>query len=478
MTTSHPTHMLRDPDSYKLTHHSVYKKNVLNTQSYIESRGGDFSYSVFFGLEKWKQDIQPYNAEILEQAREMAMQHFSVDPAHPEQSPFNEEGFRYILDNYGGLPPVYIESVPEGTVVPAHNAVLSMWLPQDVAKIRWVPSFIETSLLRSIWYPSTVATLAREYRKIILKHLMVSGTPDTVVGRFHDFGPRGATSAESAGIAGLANLVINEGTDSIASLWDGRDYYGEPCVGKSVCATEHSVSEQYGEYEEMEYIDSCINRWGGPGRVYSVVADTYDVFSFAKKVCLRKDAIIAKGGVFVIRPDSGDPLEVLPRLLQIIWESGFAGGVNDKGYRVLDNHIRVLQGDGVNLNSIDAILTTLEAAGWSADNVNFGCGGKLYQSVTRDTGKWAMKESAVLYDVEGAKRWFGVSKHPITDSGKTSKKGRLGLYDVDGTVKTLDTLMDPDDFPKRAKPLFIPQYCNGKNLHTSKWADIRKRATL
>lgn len=177
----------------------------------------------------------------------------------------------------------------------------------------------------------------------------------------------------------------------------------------------------------------------------AIVGDAYDIYNFAHLMGSIKDEIIekTKGGKFVIlRPDSGFPPDVVAKCLEIL-DSYYGHTVNDKGFKVL-NHVRVIQGDGICQDMIDRILYRAMVAGYSADNIAFGQGGKLLQSVDRDTQKFAMKCSSIV--VNGVQR--DVYKSPITDMGKESKKGRVTLYknedgyftDIEGRTDAIEVL--------------------------------------
>jgi nicotinamide phosphoribosyltransferase len=140
-----------------------------------------------------------------------------------------------------------------------------------------------------------------------------------------------------------------------------------------------------------------------------------------------KQQVIDSGATVVIRPDSGDPVEVLPKMFTILGET-FGYTKNAKGYKVLNN-VRMLWGDGINQMSIASILrTVVDVHGWSADNLAFGMGGALLQQIDRDTQKFAMKCSAAKINGE----WVDVFKDPITDKVKASKKGRITLWTNSG----------------------------------------------
>jgi nicotinamide phosphoribosyltransferase len=163
-----------------------------------------------------------------------------------------------------------------------------------------------------------------------------------------------------------------------------------------------------------------------------MVADSYDVFKFCEM--LGDDREIKQkiedhgktGGFVVIRPDSGDPVEVNRKLVEILGEK-FGYTVNAKGFKVLNN-VRLIQGDGINELTVRSILGAFMAMGWSADNIAFGMGGALLQQLDRDTQKFAMKCSSA--EVNG--EWVDVFKDPVTDSVKASKKGRITLWQSGG----------------------------------------------
>ena len=277
-------------------------------------------------------------------------------------------------------------------------------------------------MLRAIWYPTTVATNSYENKKLILDYLEKTGDPTSIDFKLHDFGARGVSSLESAGIGGAAHLVNFMGTDTVEALLFARRYYGADVAGYSVPAMEHSTVTSWGRENEVASYRNMVKQNGKPGGIVSAVSDSYDIF----KACelwgteLKQD-ILDSGATLVVRPDSGDPAVVVKQCLQIL-EKYFGSVKNAKGFKVLNN-VRVLQGDGINHASIRSILYTITLAGYSADNVVFGQGGALLQIVNRDDQKFAMKCSAALVDG----KWVDVYKDPIHDKGKQSKKGKLFL---------------------------------------------------
>src|SRR5688572_30868540 len=289
-----------------------------------------------------------------------------VFAAHGE--PFNEAGWRYITGRHGGHLPIRIRAVPEGTVVPTHQALVTIESTDPDAY--WVPSYLETMLLR-LWYPVTVATISWHARQTIRQFL--ERTSDDPVGqlpfKLHDFGARGVSSAESAALGGSAHLVNFLGTDNVSGLLAARAYYHEPMAGFSIPAAEHSTITSWGRDNEVDAYHNMLRQFAKPGSVVAVVSDSYDIFHAIREHWGRtlRDEVIRSGATLVVRPDSGDPVDVVHRCL-VLLDEAFGHTVNGKGYKVL-NHVRVLQSDGVNPNSIRAILERASTAGYATDNL-------------------------------------------------------------------------------------------------------------
>jgi nicotinamide phosphoribosyltransferase len=233
---------------------------------------------------------------------------------------------------------------------------------------------------------------------------------------------------ESAGIGGAAHLVNFMGTDTISGILHAREYYNAELAGFSIPAAEHSTVTSWGRAGEVDAYRNMVRQFGKPGALLAVVSDSYDIYNACKMWGTElKDEVVASGATVVIRPDSGDPVEVLPKMFTILGET-FGYTTNDKGYKVLNN-VRMLWGDGINQLSIQSILrVVVDMNGWSADNLAFGMGGALLQQLDRDTQKFAMKCSAA--EVNG--EWVDVFKDPITDRVKASKKGRIQLWTNSG----------------------------------------------
>jgi nicotinamide phosphoribosyltransferase len=411
--------IILNTDSYKVSMFKQYPAGTTGVYSYIESRGGRYDQTVMFGLQAF---IKEYLLDPITQADIDTAD--AILTAHGE--PFNREGWEYILRVHNGYLPVVIRAVPEGTVVPVKNVLAT--IENTDPQCFWLTTYLETALLRAVWYPTTVSTQSYTIKKVILDYLERTGDPTTINFKLHDFGARGVSSMESAGIGGAAHLVNFMGTDTITGILYAREYYNAGIAGFSIPAAEHSTITSWGRDNEVKAYANMVTQFAKPGSIVAVVSDSYDVYNAASKLWgeqLRQQ-VIDSGATIVIRPDSGDPVDVNRQLIEILGQK-FGYTVNAKGFKVLNN-VRLIQGDGVNELTIRSILGAFMAMGWSADNIAFGMGGALLQQVDRDTQKFAMKCSAALINGE----WIDVQKDPITDSGKKSKAGRVTLWKAGG----------------------------------------------
>ena len=463
--------LLLNTDSYKASHWLQYPPGTDAAFFYVESRGGVYDRTVFFGLQAiLKQHLgRPITHADIDEARDLYA-------AHGE--PFNEAGWRDIVDRLGGHLPVRIRAVPEGTVVPTHQALVTIESTDPQAY--WVPSYLETLLLR-VWYPVTVATISWHAKQTIRQFL--ERTSDDPAGqlpfKLHDFGARGVSSAESAAIGGCAHLVNFLGTDTVSGLLAARAFYHSPMAGFSIPAAEHSTITSWGREREVDAYRNMLKQFAKPGSIVAVVSDSYDIFHAIREHWGKtlKDEVIASGATVVIRPDSGDPVAVVHECLELLDEA-FGHTVNGKGYKVL-NHVRVIQGDGINPTSIRAILERVTSAGYATDNVAFGMGGALLQQLNRDTQKFALKCSAARVDG----RWIDVWKDPVTDKGKQSKRGRMTLlrHREYGSFRTVPVSPDAASLAEVEKPAGFDDametvWENGRLVRDWTFEEIRARA--
>jgi len=414
-------------DSYKLSHYVQYPAGTENVFSYFESRdGAKFKETVFFGLQAFiKKHL--IGAVITKEKVEQAK---AFSDAHVGPGIFNYEGWMYIVEKHGGKLPIRIKAVAEGTAVTTSNVLMTV--ESTDKKCYWLPNYLET-LLVQVWYPSTVATLSRDNKKNILKYLVETGDPAGIAFKCHDFGYRGVSSDESAQFGGGAHLVNFMGTDTIAGILFAQEYYGAGMAGFSIPASEHSTITSWGRAGEVEAMRNMLEKYKDSPLV-ACVSDSWDIDNAAANIIggELKELVLAHKGTFVVRPDSGNPLKILPQLITTLGDR-FGFRTNDKGFLVLNDHVRVIQGDGITNETIPLILEELKKNRLSADNLAFGSGGGLLQHVNRDTQRFAFKCSSVV--VNGQER--DVYKNPVTDLSKASKKGRLALVNEGGVWSTV-----------------------------------------
>jgi nicotinamide phosphoribosyltransferase len=460
--------IILDTDSYKLSHYLQYPPNTQSVYSYFESRGGKWQEVVFFGLQYYLKKYlegQVITQDKIDEAAEVSTLHFG------NPNLFNKAGWEYILHKHNGRLPVAIKAVPEGMVVPGHNCLLT--IENTDPNCYWLTNYLET-LLVQVWYPCTVSTQSREMKSLILKYLKRTGDPSLIDFKLHDFGFRGVSSVESAGTGGAAHLINFKGTDTLAGVMVARKYYGEKMAGFSIPAAEHSTITSWGRMNEVDAMQNMLRRY--PEGLVAVVSDSYDIFEACSDIwgTQLKDKVLERNGTVVIRPDSGDPIQVLvsgePNVFTLLGEK-FGYSINDKGFKVLNPHVRVIQGDGIDFEMLDNILYSMEQRGWSADNIAFGSGGGLLQKLNRDTLKFAFKCAAVT--VNGVER--PVYKSPVTDKGKVSKSGRMKLIRVDGshgyTYNTVPPNVPGDD-------MLVEVFRDGEIKKEYTFAEIRERAAI
>ena len=456
--TSH--NLILNTDSYKLSHYLQYPPRTTRVSSYIESRGGVLREALLFGLQAFLKDYlaRPLTRADIDEAEAVAMAHVGV---------FHRAGWEHIVRQHGGLLPLEIQALAEGTVVPCHVPVLQV--VNTDPQCWWLPSYLETALLRALWYPSTVASLSFACRKAL--RLYLEQTADSLEGlefQLHDFGARGATTLEAAGLGGAAHLLNFRGTDTLEALVLTRRCYGEAMAGFSIPASEHSTMTAWGRERERDACANMIERFAGPGKALAFVIDSYDTWNALDHIVgedLRAQ-VMANGGRVVVRPDSGDPVAVVPRVIEHLMRH-FGFSQNSKGYRVLPPYVRMIQGDGVDLASLPRILEALKIRAISTENVAFGMGGGLLQKLDRDTMKWAMKASWA--EIDGAGR--DIYKDPVTDPGKRSKGGRHAVVLEDGVYSGVRE----DTLAGRAN-LLRPLWRDGELLVEESFATVRERA--
>lgn len=448
-------------DSYKVTHAKQYPPGTTMVYSYLEARsGGKFPATVFFGLQYF---IKRYltgavvNYEKIDEAATLYSAHFG------NAGLFNRAGWEHIVRDHLGCLPVSIKAVPEGTLVGEGNVLVTV--ENTCPECYWLTNYLET-LLVQVWYPTTVSTLSYEMRKLIGEYLVATqGDEAGLEFKLHDFGCRGVSSMESAGIGGAAHLVNFLGTDTVPALRVAREYYGAEMAGYSIPAAEHSTITSWGGPEhEVDAFRNMLNQY--PTGLVAVVSDSYNI----ERACVEYwgeellEQVMTRDGTLVVRPDSGDPTVVVPKVLELLGGS-FGFTYTKTWHKMLNSKVRVIQGDGINYESTREILEAVASSGWSTGNLAFGMGGALLQQLNRDTQRFAFKCSYV--EVDGVGR--DVYKQPKTDPSKNSKRGRMMLVDVNGVPTTMRQESSEIN-------MLVEVFRDGRLLYDQDFDEIRKRA--
>lgn len=464
MTTNYNS-ILLDVDAYKVSMWQQYPVGTEFVSSYVEARKNPWTQVTFFGLQHILEELaRPITRDdVLFANRYWTAQGL----------PFNLEGWLRIVEVHGGQLPLRIQAAPEGTRM-NHGNVLVQVVNTD-PEFFWLTTWVETKLMR-VWYPTTVASLSATIRDEIRDALEITADdPEAELAfKLHDFGARGVSSAESASIGGAAHLINFNGSDTGPALFHAMQYYDAPMGGTSgsIPAAEHSTITSWGREHERDAYENMLAKFGSGGLV-AVVSDSYDIYNAVSNIWgdQLRTQVEDMAAMLVVRPDSGDPTTVPVEVMRRLDER-FGSVVNSKGFRVL-NHVRVIQGDGVNLESIRALMHNVMAAGYSISNIAFGMGGALLQLVGRDDLGFAMKCSAVRVNGE----WRSVFKDPVTDPGKRSKSGRLALVRKDGALETVAEDMLFTHLDPRCNVLETV-FQNGMVISRPKWKDVVARARV
>ncbi len=406
------------------------------------------------------QKVEPW---MIEEAEIELKEHgFKLDKAR----------WQYIIDKHNGYLPLEIRAVPEGKIIPVGNAIMT--IVNTDPKCAWLTSYVETAIQRAVWKMTTVASISYDLYNLI-DDMLYKHTGLHNLGQYHlhNFGSRGADGEDSDIIAGIAHLSAGfKGTDCTPANRNIKFYYNtKKAYGINITASEHSVMCSWSNAHEEDDFKAALmmidlleekikNNDGAP--IVSIVADTYDIFRFtAEYIGSRlKDRIInlgKLGGKVVIRPDSGDPKEICIKVIKTLMQC-FGYSTNDRGYKVLPPYIGVIQGDGINNDSLRLILKDLDREKISLENIVFGMGGGLTHEAGRDEFSFSMKATA-RFD---GRIWHDLIKSPITDVTKRSLKGRVTTYsNLDQTVIFSDRI-ERAESDKNVIDLMETIYLNGK----------------
>lgn len=476
-------------DAYKLDHRRQYPPNTTAVYSNFTPRGSRIAgidRVVFFGLQAFLQDycIEQFNEWFNLDENEAVNDY--VDMTVKVLGP-NDIGGDHIraLHQLGYLPLRFC-ALPEGTLTPLRIPMFTV--ENTLPEFFWLVNYIESILSAQVWLPCTSATTSWHLRRLLDQKAKETGGPAEFVDwQGHDFSFRGMATVEASASSGAGHLLNFTGTDSLPALEFVDAFYpGENgLVGGSVAATEHSVMCAGGANSEKETFARLLDLY--PSGIVSVVSDTWDLWSVLTNLLPSlKDQIMARDGKLVIRPDSGDPVDIITGIRQpgsmvghqiseseakgvveLLWDV-FGGTVNDKGFKELDPHIGVIYGDSINYDRAQQITDRLAAKGFASTNIVFGVGSYTYQFQTRDTFGFAMKATWAKIDGEGK----DIFKDPITDDGlKKSATGRLAVIPTWG--KDTYRLLEKVDGYEESVSSLRPVWEDGKFIKQYTFAEVR-----
>lgn len=450
--------LILSTDAYKLTHWQEYPTGLSKLYSYCEARtGGLFEEVVFFGLQMVIHDhfLNSITTEMIDEAEEAAELTFGT------KKYFNRHVWEKVRDL--GYFPIRIKSLPEGIKVPEGTVLFTLESTEP-----WFATTLNAleTLLMHTWYPTTLATNGFHIKRSLLKFYEKTGSLDNLPFAVNDFGLRGATSREAAARGGAAHLLHFRGTDNMAANQAIKEIYGLSGRGLSVWATEHSVATSYGEGEgEFDYLNAQLDR-SDDSTTISIVIDSFDTLNFIDRVVGSAEItekIKNRPGRVVFRPDSGNPIETPVAVIEHL-DRIFGHSINEKGYKVLNHNVGVIQGDGMKRETIVHLYRTITELGWSADNIITGSGGGLLQQgFNRDTQRFAIKASYA--ELENGSELDVQKKTP----GKLSKSGRFKVIkDEKGEILTVPITDPREDLLRKV-------YENGK-YYPDNFEDIVKRS--
>jgi nicotinamide phosphoribosyltransferase len=437
-------------DFYKVHHHRMYPEGTTMIYSNLtprKSRIDGVDKVVVFGIQHFIKEylINAFNEHFFGNSEERTdirkaniiakyKRHIGVDTKHIE-----------ALWDLGYLP-LEIKALPEGTLCPIGVPLLT--IRNTHPDFYWLTNYVETLLSCMLWQPITSATIAHEYKKILTKYAKETDANNTafVDWQGHDFSMRGMSSVESAILSGMGHLLSFTGTDTIPAIYQLESSYNATgLIGASVPATEHSVMCMGTKEDEVGTFQRLLKLY--PEGILSVVSDTWDLWKVLTEILPAiKDDVMNRNGKLVIRPDSGNPVDIIcgktmtyrvvergnqnilssgtrfifndsgrnpevytktgswnslgyepyqrtvedKGVIELLWDL-FGGTINGQGYKVLDPHIGAIYGDSITPQRAKEICERLKAKGFASTNIVLGVGSYTYQYNTRDTFGFAVK---------------------------------------------------------------------------------------
>lgn len=461
-----------DTDAYKPTQWLIQRDDLTNMQTYGEARkGAYFPATLFYGANMICMDefVGPVvNKESVQQGMDESGAYYGTTKY------FNKSMYNHIINKYGGMLPVRIKAVKEGTLVPIDNVKFNFEAldPLCIPLVK----HIETTFMH-VWYPTTICTNTFYGKKKILEHLIKSGTPESIEYKWADFGFRACSGKEQAARGGSAFLVHFRTSDTMIGERALKFYYGtkEKSILQSVMASEHADALQYGPGEgEYQYVHAMLDA-APSDAIVSIVIDAFDAENFIDNVITREDIkqkVLSRTGKTVWRQDSGDPKEQTLRNLNSLSIS-YGYSHNSKTYKVLNPKIGILQGDGMTRATIDDLYMHIENFKWSSDNLMVGSGsGTLVKGFERDTQRYAIKPSLMVY----GEQEVPVCKEVKSQPDKKSKAGYLKLHKMGEAYTTLSSI----NMPRHQFNSYIDEletiFENGEIKRHQTFDEIRERA--
>ena len=479
-------------DFYKLSHRNQYPTGTTKVYSTLTPRSNKYApYSdeiVWFGLQYFIKEylIDRFNKDFFNKSKDEVISEYSRLVEFSLGKEYAETKHIEELHDLGYLP-IKISTLPEGSLVPMRVPVMTIENTHD--DFFWLTNFLETILSTSIWLPTTSATLAYSYRKVLNDYaIKTTGSTTGVEFQGHDFSMRGMSSEQSAAVSGAGHLLSFKGTDIIPSILFLEKYYNgnieKSLIGASIPATEHSVMCSYGQENEKDLLTHLLTEVYPTG-LFSAVCDTWDFWKLVSEYLPElKETIMSRDGKLVIRPDSGNPVDIIcgtvlnggktpeeKGLVEVLYEI-FGGQINELGFKVLDSHIGAIYGDSITLEIAKEICEKLYKKGFATTNVVFGIGSYSYQYATRDTFGFAVKATYAIVDNEERMLF----KDPKTDSGiKKSQKGLVVVNkDNNGKFFFEDNFVENEEYKSKTN-LLETVFVNGKLIKETSLDEIRNK---
>lgn len=377
--------------------------------------------------------------------------------------------------------PIRVKSLPEGVEVPIRTPMVTV--VNTHKDFYWVTNFLETILSTMLWQPMTSASIALQYKRIFKHWALLTDKENVAFIDFqgHDFSMRGMGGLQSAVSSGIGHASVFLGSDTLPVIHNLRKYYkAQGFVIGSVNATEHSVMCAGTKNDEIETFRTLMQTY--PTGILSVVSDTWDLWKvLTEYLPTLKDEILERDGKLVIRPDSGDPVDIIcgenqelggstPQekgVIELLWDV-FGGTINTQGFKTLNPHIGAIYGDSITIERAEEICKRLHEKGFASTSVVLGIGSFTYQFKTRDTFGFAMKATSVV--VNGKRR--EIFKDPITDNGiKKSAKGLLQVVKQGDSYELRDEVTEEEEQEGELKVI----YENGIFKNSVTLEEIRNR---